>query len=223
MAKHDKRRLRAAAFTKHLREQLTRDPWRTSPAQGTPLADLSPHLDAPTARYIVAHESTWSEASWGAGTGTSITRLHGAVKTIAEVGTMTLELSLPGFDTAIGCEVARTIGPLFLPAVMSANRDVREAEGAERVEPEAQAIAVLTESWPAVVELAADEQVADTIIMPVVGDRVHYSRGSGYLIGLQGVVVASDDGEALPSGLRSVQFDDEEWPTVVAVMGLDRM
>ncbi|SDR03445.1 hypothetical protein SAMN02800687_3400 [Curtobacterium sp. UNCCL20] len=219
MANHDKRRLRAAAFTKHLREQLRRDPWPAAPAQGTPLPELGPH----TVQYIGAHEVPWAEASRGAGTGTSITRLHGAAKTGAKVGMESLELSLPGFGTAIGCEVARTVGPLFLPAVMSANRAVREAERAERVEPEGQATAVLPESWPTVVEFAADEQLEDTIIIPVVGDRVHYSRGSGYLVGLQGVVVVSDDGEALPSGLRYVQFDDEEWPTVVAVMGLDRM
>jgi len=219
MANHDKRRLRAAAFTKHLREQLRRDPWPAAPAQGTPLPALGPH----TVQYIGAHEVPWAEASRGAGTGTSITRIHGAAKTSAKVGMESLELSLPGLGTAIGCEVARTVGPLFLPAVMSANRAVREAEREERVEPEGQATAVLTESWPAVVELAVDEQLEDTIITPVVGDRVHYSRGSGYLIGLQGVVVASDDGEALPSGLRYVQFDDEEWPTVVAVTGLDRM
>jgi hypothetical protein len=64
----------------------------------------------------------------------------------------------------------------------------------------------------------------DTITMPVVGDRVLYSRGSGYLVGLQGVVVAADDDErALPPGLRAVQFDGEEWPTVVTVTALDRM
>lgn len=64
----------------------------------------------------------------------------------------------------------------------------------------------------------------DTITMPVVGDRVLYSRGSGHLVGLQGVVVAVDDDDrALPPGLRSVQFDDEEWPTVVVVTALDRM
>lgn len=64
----------------------------------------------------------------------------------------------------------------------------------------------------------------DTITMPVVGDRVLYSRGSGYLVGLQGVVVAADDDDrALPPGLRSVQFDGEEWPTVVTVTALDRI
>ncbi|MBT1671550.1 MULTISPECIES: hypothetical protein [unclassified Curtobacterium] len=100
---------------------------------------------------------------------------------------------------------------------------MRDAELDERGGFEAQLAEVLTESWPLVVELAAEELAADTILMPVVGDRVHYSRGSGHLIGLQGVVVVSDDGQPLPRGLRSVQLDGEAWPIVVAVASLDRI
>ncbi|MBF4616462.1 hypothetical protein, partial [Curtobacterium sp. VKM Ac-1376] len=132
-------------------------------------------------------------------------------------------VSRAGRGVLISCELTRTISPQFLTAERLANRDVRDAEHEERGGSEGQPAAVLTTSRPTVVELASEEQVADTIIMPVVDDRVHYSRGSGYLIGLQGVVVASDDGQALPSGLRYVQFDGEDWPTVVAVAGLDRM
>ncbi|WIE82387.1 hypothetical protein [Curtobacterium sp. MCPF17_021] len=101
--------------------------------------------------------------------------------------------------------------------------EVRDAELDERGGFEAQLAEVLTESRTLVVELAAEELAADTIVMPVIGDRVNYSRGSGHLIGLQGVVVASDDGHALPRGLRSVQLDGEAWPIVVAVAFLDRI
>lgn len=75
----------------------------------------------------------------------------------------------------------------------------------------------------AAVDPAAEELPADTITMPVVGDRVLYSRGSGYLIGLQGVVVTADSRPAPLSGLRYVHFDDEAWPSVVAVTSLDRL
>ncbi|WP_433929775.1 hypothetical protein [Curtobacterium flaccumfaciens] len=132
-------------------------------------------------------------------------------------------LSLAGPGVAIGCGVARTIGPQVLPVARIVDPEVRDAELDERDGFEAQLAAVLTESRPLVVELAAEELAADTIVMPVVGDRVHYSRGSGHLIGLQGVVVASDDGHALPRGLRSVQLDGEAWPIVVAVVSLDRI
>jgi len=80
----------------------------------------------------------------------------------------------------------------------------------------------LAMSAPAVIERDTDEPEADTVLLPVVGDRVHYASGSGYLVGLQGVIVTDDHGPDLPSGLRYVLFDGEEWPKVVAVGGLDR-
>jgi len=74
-----------------------------------------------------------------------------------------------------------------------------------------------------VIHLGGAEPDEDTVIMPVVGDRVHYGRGSGHLVGLDGVVVTDHHGPDLPSGLRYVLFDDEEWPNVVAVGSLDRV
>ncbi|GAA3343025.1 hypothetical protein GCM10017714_33920 [Curtobacterium pusillum] len=249
MDKYDRRRLRAPAFKKHLRDQLSDEPVPTSPAHGAPLSEFSPNLDTPAGAYLGAPEAKWAEASRGrAGTGSPIAQLNGAAKTSAtrahiaggsianggpgqagaepalfKVGMASTGLSLAGCGVVIGCEVARTIGPHFLTALRLANPDVRDTELEERGGSKGQAAAVLTMSGPTVVELPSEEQAADTIIMPVVGDDVHYSRGSGYLIGLQGVVVASDDGQALPSGLRYVQFDGEEWPKVVAVTGLDRI
>lgn len=67
-----------------------------------------------------------------------------------------------------------------------------------------------------------DEPAPDTFIVPIVGDRVRYSRGSGHLVGLEGSVVTDDDGPDLPRGLRSVLLDGEAWPVVVPVMSLDR-
>lgn len=63
----------------------------------------------------------------------------------------------------------------------------------------------------------------DTVILPVVGDRVFYGHGSGHLVGLEGVVVRNDDEPDLPPGLRSVQFDGEAWPNVVVVTALQRL
>ncbi|MBA8990989.1 hypothetical protein FHW23_002254 [Curtobacterium pusillum] len=253
MDKYDRRRLRASAFKKHLRDQLSDEPVPTSPGQGAPLSEFGPNLDTPAGAYLGAPEVKWAEASrgragTGTGTGTPIAQLNGAVKASAtrahtaggsianggpgqagaepallKVGMASMGLSLAGCGVVIGCEVARTIGPHFLTALRLANRDVRDTELEEGTGSKGQAAAVLTMSGPTVVELPSEEQAADTIIMPIVGDYVHYSRGSGYLIGLQGVVVASDDGQALPSGLRYVQFDGEEWPKVVAVAGLDRI
>lgn len=66
------------------------------------------------------------------------------------------------------------------------------------------------------------ESVSDTVILPVVGDRVRYSRGSGHLVGLEGSVVTEGEVPDLPLGLRSVLLDGEPWPVVVPVMSLDR-
>lgn len=62
----------------------------------------------------------------------------------------------------------------------------------------------------------------DTVRMPVIGDRVRYCRGSGHLVGLEGVVVSADDGHDLPLGLRYVLVDDEAWPIAVTVDCLER-
>lgn len=67
------------------------------------------------------------------------------------------------------------------------------------------------------------ESVSDTVILPVIGDRVRYSRGSGHLIGLEGSIVTEDDAPDLPLGLRSVLLDGEPWPVVVPVTSLDRV
>lgn len=109
----------------------------------------------------------------------------------------------------------RTAPPRTEPAPI---RDVRDAERQ----------VVAPDSVPASVAIDADVDLdldleMDTVIMPVVGDQVHYSRGSGYLIGLQGVVVTADSRPAPLSGLRYVHFDDEAWPSVVAVTSLDRL
>lgn len=184
--------------------------------------------DDPTAAHLGTQEATWAEASRArARVDAPIRRLHGTVKAsttrahvaggstanggpaqvgtepvLFTVGVASTGWSLAGWRDLIGCDVARTIGPQFPAAPRSATREVRAAEFETRSESEV--------------------QVEDTIIMPVVGDLVHYSRGTGYLVGLQGVVVAFDDGQ-LPPGLRYVQFEDEEWPKVVAVAGLDRI
>ncbi|MDT0232134.1 hypothetical protein [Curtobacterium sp. BRB10] len=140
-----------------------------------------------------------------------------------QLGVARMGLFLSSRSVPLGCGSTRTIGPRSLPAAGIADLERRDEELDERGGFEAQLAEVLTESWPLLVELAAEELAADTIVMPVVGDRVHYSRGSGHLVGLQGVVVASDDGRALPRGLRYVQLDGEAWPIVVAMASLDRI
>jgi hypothetical protein len=207
----DKRRPRAVAFTKHLSEQFSDDPLRTRAAQVAPR--LLGAAKASAARALNAGGST---ANGGL-------RKVGAEPVPLQLGTASTGLSLVGRGVAIGCGVARTISPQVLPVARIVDLKLRDAEFDEGGGSEWQAAEVLTESWPTVIELAAEELAADTIVMPVVGDPVHYSRGSGHLIGLQGVVVASDDGRALPRGLRSVQLDGEAWPIVVAVASLDRI
>ena len=205
----DERRPGALAFTKHLGEQFGGDLRRTR------AAPVAPRIrGAVQATAVRAHTA-------GGSTG-------GLRQVVAEPVPLRFEmastgLSLAGLGVAIGCGVARTIGPQALPVARIADPEVRDAELDERGGFEAQLAEVLTECRPLVVELAAEELAADTIVMPVVGDRVNYSRGSGHLIGLQGIVVASDDGHALPRGLRSVQLDGEAWPIVVAVVSLDRI
>jgi len=205
----DERRPGALAFKKHLGEQFGGDLRRTRAA---PVAT----------RLHGTAQATAVRAHTGGGPN------GGLRQGVAEPVPLRFEmastgLSLAGMGVAIGCGVARTIGPRALPAARNADLEVRDAELDERDGFEAQLADVLMESWSLVVELAAEELAADTIVMPVVGDRVHYSRGSGHLIGLQGVVVASDEGEALPRGLRSVQLDGEAWPIVVTVVSLDRI
>lgn len=205
----EERRPGALAFKKHLGEQFGGDLRRTRAAPVAP-------------RRHGAVKATAARAHTGGASN------GGLRQVVAEPVPLRFEmastgLSLAGLGVAIGCGVARTIGPRALPAARNADLEVRDAELDERDGFEAQLAAVLTESRPLVVELAVEELAADTIVMPVVGDRVHYSRGSGHLIGLQGVVVASDDGHALPRGLRSVQLDGEAWPIVVAVVSLDRI
>lgn len=101
-------------------------------------------------------------------------------------------------------------------------RTARDGTGATRISPVTWGGVALAMSAPSVIERDIDEPEADTFILPVVGDRVHYASGSGHLVGLQGVIVTDDHGPDLPSGLRYVLFDGEEWPKVVAVGGLDR-
>jgi hypothetical protein len=108
----------------------------------------------------------------------------------------------------------RTAPPRTEPAPI---RDVRDAER-QVVAPDSTHVSVVID---ADVDLDLDLEM-DTAIMPVVGDQVHYSRGSGYLIGLQGVVVTDDHEPDLPPGLRYVLFDGEDWPNVVGVGNLDR-
>jgi hypothetical protein len=209
MDNYDERRPGALAFKKHLGEQFGGDLRRTR------AAPVAPRLHgAVQATAVRAHTGGGSKG--------------GLRQVVAEPVPLRFEmastgLSLAGLGVAIGCGVARTIGPQVLPVARIVDPEVRDAELDERGGFEAQLAEVLTESRPLVVELAAEELAADTIVMPVVGDRVHYSRGSGHLIGLQGVVVASDDGHALPRGLRSVQLDGEAWPIVVTVVSLDRI
>jgi len=204
----DERRPGALAFKKHLGEQFGGDLRRTRAA---PVAQ----------RLHGAVQATAVRAHTGGPIGGL--RQVVAAPVLLQVGLASTGLSLAGLGVAIGCGVARTIGPQVLPVARIVDPEVRDAELDERGGFEAQLAEVLTESRPLVVELAAEELAADTIVMPVVGDRVHYSRGSGHLIGLQGVVVASDDGYALPRGLRSVQLDGEAWPIVVTVVSLDRI
>ncbi|WIB79076.1 hypothetical protein DEJ28_08235 [Curtobacterium sp. MCPF17_002] len=245
MDNYDKRRRRDSAFKK----QFSASSWPTRPTQAAPLSEFCPNRDAPAAACLGAQEATSAESSRGrSGTSTPIAQLHGAAEASAKrahvaggsivnggpgqvgaepvlvkIGMASMVLSLAGWGVRIGCEVARTIGPQSMTAVRLGNRDVRDPELDERGGSKRQAAWVLTTSRPTVAEPASEEQAADTIIMPIVGDCVHYCRGSGYLVGLEGVVVASDDGQALPPGLRFVQFEGEEWPTVVAVAGLDRI
>lgn len=207
----DKRRPRALAFKKHLSAQISDDPMRTRAAQVAPRL-----LGAAKTSAARAHTAGGSPASGGL-------RKVGAEPVPSPLGVPRTGLFLASRGVPIGCGVARTIGPQPLPVARIVDLELRDAELDERGGSEWQAAEVLTESWPPVIELAAEELAADTIVMPVVGDRVHYSRGSGHLIGLQGVVVASDDGRALPRGLRSVQLDGEAWPIVVAVASLDRI
>ncbi|WIB32076.1 hypothetical protein [Curtobacterium sp. MCSS17_005] len=205
----DERRPGALAFKKHLGEQFGGDLRRTR------AAPVAPRLHgAVKATAVRAHTAGGSSGGLRQVVAASVPLRF----EMASVG-----VSLAGVGVAIGCGVARTIGPQVLPVVRIVDPEVRDAELDERGGFEAQLAEVLTESWPLVVELAAEELAADTIVMPVVGDRVHYSRGSGHLIGLQGVVVVSDDGQPLPRGLRYVQLDGEAWPIVVAVAYLDRI
>ncbi|WP_146245120.1 hypothetical protein [Curtobacterium sp. MCLR17_045] len=205
----DERRPGALAFTKHLGEQFGGDLRRTRAAPVAP-------------RIHGAVQATAVRAHTGGGS------KGGLRQVVADPVTLRFEmastgLSLAGLGVAIGCGVARTIGQRILPVARIVDPEAGDAELDERGVFEAQLAEVLTESWPLTVELAAEELAADTIIMPVVGDRVHYSRGSGHLIGLQGVVVESEDRQALPRGLRSVQLDGEAWPIVVTVVSLDRI
>ncbi|PYY63332.1 hypothetical protein DEJ30_13870 [Curtobacterium sp. MCPF17_003] len=211
MEKRDKRRPRALAFKKDLGAQFSDDPMRTRAAQVAPRL-----LGAAKASATRTHTAGGSTANGGL-------RKVGAEPVPSQLGTAREGLFLASRSVPIECGVARTISPQSLPVARIVDLELRDAELDERGGSEWQAVEVLTESWPPVIELAAEELAADTIVMPVVGDRVHYSRGSGHLIGLQGVVVASDDGRALPRGLRSVQLDDEAWPVVVAVVCLDRI
>ncbi|WP_139196863.1 hypothetical protein [Curtobacterium sp. MMLR14_014] len=209
MDNYDERRPGALAFKKHLGEQFGGDLRRTRAAPVAP-------------RRHGAVKATAARAHTGGASN------GGLRQVVAEPVPLRFEMastgrSLAGLGVAIGCGVARTIGPQVLPVARIVDPEVRDAELDERGGFEAQLADVLMESWSLVVELAAEELAADTIVMPVVGDRVHYSRGSGHLIGLQGVVVASDEGEALPRGLRSVQLDGEAWPIVVTVVSLDRI
>lgn len=71
--------------------------------------------------------------------------------------------------------------------------------------------------------LGSGHEPDDTIIVPVAGDRVRYSRGTGDLVGLEGSVVTADDAPDLPLGLQSVLLDGEPWPVVVPVTSLDRV
>jgi hypothetical protein len=102
-------------------------------------------------------------------------------------------------------------------------RTARDGTGTIRISPVTWGGVALAMAAPSVIERDTDEPEADTVILPVVGDRVHYASGSGHLVGLQGVVVTDDHGPDLPSGLRYVLFDGEEWPKVVAVGALDRI
>jgi hypothetical protein len=102
-------------------------------------------------------------------------------------------------------------------------RTARDGTRAAPMSPVTWGGLALAVSSPSVIERDIDEPEADTVILPVVGDRVHYASGSGHLVGLQGVIVTDEHGPDLPSGLRYVLFDGEEWPKVVAVDGLDRI
>lgn len=101
-------------------------------------------------------------------------------------------------------------------------RTARDGTRAAPISPVTWGGLALAVSSPSVIERDIDEPEADTVILPVVGDRVHYASGSGHLVGLQGVIVTDEHGPDLPSGLRYVLFDGEEWPKVVAVGALDR-
>jgi len=155
MEKHEKRRLRATAFTHHLTEQLSDEPVRAHPT--SPLTHVGPNLDTPVGAYRSAQANTWAAAERGtAGTGRLISDIHGEPKMKAmrafigggtkrnggpgEAGAAAVLRKdgwagaapvLAGWGLLIGCEFALTVGPPVVTALWKANRDVRAAERAE--------------------------------------------------------------------------------------------
>lgn len=137
--------------------------------------------------------------------------------TKAEVGPVGAQ-AVAATATATATPTAEPVVRIDPVAPAAEHLDVGVCDASERHAAEA-----LTAAVSAVFGLDPETFPEDTIVMPVVGDRVFYGNGSGYLVGLEGVVVRNDDDPDLPSGLRYVQFDGEEWPNVVVVTALRRL
>lgn len=161
MDKHEKRRLRSAAFMKHLRDELSGAPNSVAPVN--PVAEFAPSLESPVGAYRAARDAKWAEGQRGiAGTGTPISELHGAAADSAtranlgdgplakggrgqaggdaalkNAGAKNAALAAAGWGALAVVEVARTMGPPMLLALDRANQDVRAAAAEDSGQSEA--------------------------------------------------------------------------------------
>ncbi|MFJ4296337.1 hypothetical protein [Curtobacterium sp. NPDC089689] len=111
---------------------------------------------------------------------------------------------------------------MLLAIPLNAVDELDEPDALDEFDRQALALA-LADALALTEALGSGHEPDDTIIVPVAGDRVRYSRGTGDLVGLEGSVVTADDAPDLPLGLRCVLLDDEPWPVVVPVTSLDRV
>jgi hypothetical protein len=196
MTEHHTELLSAERLGRRLRGVLTR-PWGSVAATWSRADRTDPHTGAPVAASAPATARLWYVADG--------TKAH--------------------VDPA-DAPAVRTTGPQ--PSVSAVLVDPGTARD-EQIGPrgcatsERQAAEALVAAVTGVFGLDPDAFPEDTVLVPVVGDRVFYGGGSGHLVGLEGVVVRVDEEPDLPSGLRYVQFDGEAWPNVVAVTALQRL
>ncbi len=183
-------------FGRRLRDVLSRS-WGSIPATRSSASRTDPRTGAPAATSAPVTSRLWYVAD-----GTKA-----PAQSVAVRDGRTLVTS-PG----------QPVVPVDPVAEHDEDGDRRGCAESERLAAQALVAAV-----SGVFGLDPDAFPEDTVVMPVVGDRVFYGHGSGHLVGLEGVVVRDDAEPDLPPGLRYVQFDEEAWPNVVTVTALERL